>query len=59
MTLDGSPPTSTARRPRSGLMAIVLGFALVFGLMATGVADAAEHALAHAFPSMDGGCGGG
>jgi hypothetical protein len=61
---DGSGEPDGAPRPpirsRTVVIAMVLFALLVWAFFATGVADAAHHALAHAFPNlMIGGCGGG
>jgi hypothetical protein len=61
---DGTgEPDSSPRPPvrsRTIVVAMVVVGLLVWGLFATGAADAAHHVLAHALPSgMAGGCGGG
>jgi len=47
-------------RPRTLLIALILGLTLAGGLVATGAADAAGHVIAHALPGVTpDGCGGG
>jgi hypothetical protein len=61
---DGSAERDRARPPhirsRTVVMAMVAVALLVWAFFATGVADAAGHAIAHAFPDlMLDGCGDG
>ena len=60
--VDPGPDPNTdglrSRSTRKLLLTLILGFSLLTGLVATGVADAAEHAISHAFPGlMPEGCG--
>jgi hypothetical protein len=61
---DGSAEPDRSPRPpvrsRTVVISMVLVALLIWAFFATGAADAAQHALAHAFPDlMMDGCGGG
>ena len=61
---DGTAGPDRSSRPpvrsRTVVIAVVVVALLVWAFFATGLADAAGHALAHAFPDlMLQGCGGG
>jgi hypothetical protein len=65
MTADAAPGELQRRvvsRRQKLLVLLVLAAAVFSGAVVTGIADAAEHALAHAVPGLmpaDDGCGGG